>query len=138
MQRVEVVAVLGALGLLGLVVELVRRRRLGEGYSLLWLLTCMVLLVLSLWRDLLDILAGLVGIFYPPTVLFVIGFGFVLLILLQFSVVVSRLSGENKELVQQLAIMDWRLRQLEEGSSRAGQTGCPAADERLDASRRED
>lgn len=138
MQRVEVVAVLGSLALLGLVVELVRRRKLGEGYSLLWLLTSIVLLVLSLWRGLLDILADLAGIFYPPTALFVVGFGFVLFILLQFSVVVSRLSGENKDLVQQLAIMDWRLRQLEEGSSRAGETGCPAADERLDASSRED
>jgi hypothetical protein len=138
MQRVEVVAVLGSLALLGLVVELVRRRKLGEGYSLLWLLTSIVLLVLSLWRGLLDVLADLVGIFYPPTALFVIGFGFVLLILLQFSVVVSRLSGENKDLLQRLAMMDWRLRQLEDGSTRAGQTDCPAADERLDAKSPED
>ena len=118
MQRVEVVAVLGALALLGLVVELVRRRKLGEGYSLLWLLTSIVLLVLSLWRGLLDILADLAGIFYPPAALFVIGFGFVLLILLQFSVVVSRLSAENKELTQKLAILTWRLEQLEERGGR--------------------
>ena len=138
MQRIEVVTILGSLSLLGLVVELVRRRKLGEGYSLLWLLTSIVLLVLSLWRGLLDTLAGLVGIFYPPTALFVVGLGFVLLILLQFSVAVSKLSGENKGLAQQLAIMDWRLRQLEEGSSRAGETGCPAADERVGANSRDD
>jgi hypothetical protein len=138
MQRVEVVAVLGVLALLGLVVELVRRRKLGEGYSLLWLLTSIVLLVLSLWRGLLDVLAELVGIFYPPTALFVVGFGFVLLILLQFSVVVSRLSGENKDLVQRLAMMDWRLLQLEEGSTGAGQSGCPTTDERPDDGSRED
>jgi len=114
MQRVEIAAVLGSLGLLGMVIELVRRRRLGEGYSLLWLLTSIVLLVLSLWRELLDLLASFVGIFYPPAALFVVGFGFVLLILLQFSVVVSRLSDQNKSLTQRLAITEWRLRQLEE------------------------
>jgi hypothetical protein len=129
MQRVEIVAILGSLGLLGLVVELVRRRKLGEGYSLLWLLTSIVLVVLSLWRGLLDILADLVGIFYPPTALFVVGFGFVLLILLQFSVVVSRLSAENKGLAQRLAILDWRLRQMEgEGGEAAGAGSTPVGE----------
>ncbi len=113
MARVEIIALLGSLGLLALVVELVRRRKLGEAYSLLWLLTGVILLILSLWRELLDVLARLVGVFYPPAALFVIGFGFVLLILLQFSVVVCRLSDENRSLIQRLAILDWRLRQLE-------------------------
>jgi hypothetical protein len=113
MAKVEIVALLGSLGLLALVVELVRRRKVGEAYSLLWLLTGLILVILSLWRELLDVMAGLVGIFYPPAALFVIGFGFVLLILLQFSVVVSRLSDENRSLIQRLAILDWRIRQLE-------------------------
>jgi hypothetical protein len=113
MAKVEIVALLGSLGLLALVVELVRRRKLGEAYSLLWLLTGLILVILSLWRELLDVMAGLVGIFYPPAALFVIGFGFVLLILLQFSVVVSRLSDENRSLIQRLSILDWRIRQLE-------------------------
>ena len=133
MERVEVVAVVGSLGLLGLVVELVRRRKLGEAYSLLWLLTSLVLVVLSLWRGLLDILAGLVGIFYPPTALFVVGFGFVLLILLQFSVVVSKLSTENKTLTQKLAIMDWRLRQLEGQGSVATEVGSRSGGHRMNA-----
>jgi hypothetical protein len=123
MQRVDIAAVLASLCLLGLVLELVRRRKLEERYSLLWLLTSIVLLILSLWRDFLDILAGLVGIFYPPTALFLVGFGFVLLILLQFSIVVSRLSIENKGLAQKLAIMEWRLRQLEEEGNTAMKAG---------------
>lgn len=133
MERVEVVAVVGSLGLLGLVVELVRRRKLGEAYSLLWLLTSLVLVVLSLWRGLLDIVADLVGIFYPPTALFVVGFGFVLLILLQFSVVVSKLSTENKTLTQKLAIMDWRLRQLEEQGSVATEVGSGSGGQQMNA-----
>jgi len=112
LARVEIVAILGSLSLLAIVIELVRRRQLAEAYSLLWLLTAVALLVLSLWRELLDVLAHLVGIFYPPTALFVVGFGFVLLILLQFSVVISRLSRENKELAQQIGLLNWKLSQL--------------------------
>ena len=133
MQRVEIVALLGSVGLLGFVLELVRRRKLAEGYSLLWLLTSIVLLILSLWRELLDVLAGLVGIFYPPAALFVVGFGFVLLILLQFSVVVSRLSAENRGLSQKLAIMDWRLRQLEGQTSADMDRGSKNHDDQTDS-----
>jgi len=127
MQRVEIISLLGSLGLLGLIIELVRRRKLGEAYSLLWLLTGATLVVLSLWRELLDVLARMVGIFYPPTALFVVGFGFVLLILLQFSVMVSRLSDENRSLSQRLAILDWRLRQLE-GESVGEQEDAPRSE----------
>ena len=113
LARIEIVAVLGSLCLLAIVLELVRRRQLAEGYSLLWLLTAVALLVLSLWRGLLDVLAHLIGIFSPPTALFVVAFGFVLLILLQFSIVISRLSRGNKQLAQRLAILSWKLRNLE-------------------------
>lgn len=111
-ERVEITAILGSVSLLLIVLELVRRKRLKEEYSLLWLLTSIALLILSFWRSLLDVLARLVGIFYPPTALFVVGFGFVLLILLHFSTVISKLSTENKELAQRLAILSWKLRNL--------------------------
>lgn len=114
MRRVEIVMILGSVGLLLIVLELVRRRRLKEEYSLLWLLTAVVLLALSLWRSSLDSIAELIGIFYPPTALFVVGFGFVLLLLLYFSTIISKLSSENNNLTQRLAILDWRVRQLEE------------------------
>jgi hypothetical protein len=112
LARVEIVAILGSLGLLGLVLELIRRRKLSEGYSLLWLLTAAALLVLSLWRGLLDLLASLVGIFYPPMALFVVAFGFTLLILLQFSAVMSRLTDENRRLAQEVALLNSKLRLL--------------------------
>lgn len=119
MTRVEIVAILGAVALLGIVLELIRRRQLAEGYSLLWLLTAAVLLILSLSRGLLDVLAQLIGIFYPPTALFVVGFGFLLLILLQFSVVISRLSQQNAKLAQQIGLLNWKLHQM--SSQEAGE-----------------
>ncbi len=101
--RVQVVAIAGSALLFFFVLELVRRRRLGEPYAILWLLAAGVLLVLSVWDDLLGELADLVGIQTPANALFVVGFGFILVLLLSFSSVVSRLSRENKLLAQELA-----------------------------------
>lgn len=97
-----------------IVLEMVRRRRLREDYSLLWLGTFGVLVVLSLFRGLLDDIASLMGIFYPPTALFVIGFGMVLLVLLQFSSVITELAQENKQAAQHIALLGTRVRELEQ------------------------
>ncbi|HEX2907041.1 MAG TPA: DUF2304 domain-containing protein [Phototrophicaceae bacterium] len=91
--------------------ELVRRRKLREEYSLLWLATAVVLIVLSLSRPLLDVLANLVGIFYPPSALFLVAVVFILVILLHFSTVLTRLAQENKETAQQIALLRWQLEQ---------------------------
>lgn len=105
MDRVETVAILGSAALLLVVLELVRSRRLREQYSLLWLCTALVLLVLSMSRGLLDRLAKAIGIHYPPSALFLVGFGFGLVILLHFSVVHSRLSRQVKTLAQEIALL---------------------------------
>jgi hypothetical protein len=97
-----------------IVLEMVRRRRLREDYSLLWLGTFGVLVILSLFRGLLDDIAALMGIFYPPTALFVIGFGMVLLVLLQFSSVITELAQENKQAAQHIALLGTRVRELEQ------------------------
>jgi hypothetical protein len=111
MARVEVVALIGTVSLLLMIVEAVRRRRLSENYSLVWLLMAGVLVVLSFWRHGLDVLGNLIGIFYPPSALFVVGFGAVLLILFRFSIVMSQLTEQNRRLAQHLALLDWQLRQ---------------------------
>lgn len=105
MDQVQWVSILGSAGLLVVVLELVRSRRLQEEYSLLWIFTGGVLLLLSCWRGLLDRLALLFGIAYPPSALFLVGFGFVLLILLHYSVVLSELSERTKKLTQEIALL---------------------------------
>ena len=101
--RVQIVAIVGSALLFFFVLELLRRRRLGEPYAILWLFASVILLVLSVWDDLLDSLADLVGIQTPANALFVVGFAFVLVLLLSFSSVISRLSRENKLLAQEIA-----------------------------------
>jgi hypothetical protein len=106
--RVQIVGIAGAAVLLLVILELVRRRRLLERYALLWLLAGVVLLGLAIWRGALEELATLVGIASPPNALFFVAFGFVLVLLLHFSVAVSRLTDQSKVLAQRLALLEER------------------------------
>lgn len=96
------------------VLELVRRRRLREEHSLLWLLTGVVLIVLSVWSAPLDLLAELTGIF-RPTVLFAVAVAFFLAIMLYYSTVLTRLADQNKALAQELALLRQEVERLREG-----------------------
>jgi hypothetical protein len=114
--RLQIVAIAAAAGLLVILLELVRRRRLLERYALLWLFSAFVLLALSVWTGLLSWVANLIGVAYPPNALFLIAFGFVLVLLLHFSLAVSRLSDETKVLAQKLALLEERLHRQESGT----------------------
>jgi hypothetical protein len=124
--RVQIVAiVVSALLFVGLF-ELVRQRRLLERYALLWMGCAFVLLVLSVWTGLLEKLASAVGIYYAPSALFVFAFGFILVLLLHFSVAVSRLADQNKVLAQQLALLEERQRQSESGGAATAEGVSPS------------
>jgi hypothetical protein len=116
-SRIQVITILVAALLLVGVIELVRRRRLLERYALLWLLSSTVLLGLAIWRGALDKIAEQIGVAYPPNALFIVAFGFVLWMLLHFSVAVSRLSDQSKVLAQRLALLEQRMRRQEAGDA---------------------
>jgi hypothetical protein len=111
--RIQLVTILGALLLLLAVLEMVRRRRLGERYALLWLLSALVLLGLALWSGALERISRAIGVIYPPNALFFIAIGCIVLLLLHFSAVLSRLSDQSETLAQRLAILEERLRRQE-------------------------
>lgn len=89
-----------------LVFEMVRRRYLRERYAILWLGAALVLIVLAAWTQLLATISKAVGIATPSNAFFVIAFAFLLLLLLHFSAVVSRLSDETRILAQRLALLE--------------------------------
>jgi hypothetical protein len=107
--RVSLAAAAAALILLAVIFELIRSRRLQERYALLWLLTGLVIFVLAIWRGLLGRLSDLVGIAYPPSALFVLAAFFVLVVLLHYSTVISKLSDQNRILAQRLALLEHQL-----------------------------
>jgi hypothetical protein len=119
-ERTTIIAIGASLVALLFVLELVRQRRLREEYSLLWLATAVVMLVMSLWRDLLHGLSAAVGVVYPPNLLFLVGVLFVLFILLYFSTVITRLTQENKTTAQELALLRYELEDLRQRTLKGG------------------
>lgn len=121
-DRMMIFGLVASVGALIFIVELVRQRKLREDYSLLWLATAIVLIVLSLSRPLLDQIAGLLGVTtYPPAALFLVAIVFLLFILLHFSTVVTRLARENKEIAQEMAILRWELTQTKKALASSGE-----------------
>ena len=111
-SRLQLLAIVVTAGLFILVFELVRQRRLLERYALLWLFSSAVLLALSVWRGALEELASAVGIFYAPSALFAVAFGFVLVLLLHFSLVISRLAEQTKILAQRVGLLQHEVDEL--------------------------
>jgi hypothetical protein len=105
------------------IVELVRRRKLREEYSWLWLSLSVAMFVLALWPGLLDFVTGLIGAVLTTSTLFFFALVFLVLINIQFSVEISSLRSQVKNLAQQLAL----LRQRTEG-------GADTVDEQQDGS----
>jgi hypothetical protein len=114
---VQLFAALASVVLLGIVIELIRSRKLRERYALLWLATAGVILFFAAWRSGLHSLSEALGIAYPPNALFVLALLFVLVLLLHFSTVISKLSDRTTTLTQQLALLEERLRQVEDKPS---------------------
>lgn len=110
--RVQLISIALTGGMFLVVFELVRRKRLMERYALLWLFATALMLGLAVWRSGLEGIADAAGIDYAPSALFAIAFGFVLVILLHFSLVISRLADENKVLAQRLGMLSERVEAL--------------------------
>ena len=111
-DRVQVIAIAVSVVLLMSVLELVRRRKLVEEYSLLWILGSIAILALSVWRGMLDIAARELGIFYPPSLLLMLVTVIVFVGLLSFSVVLSRQRKQIERLMEETAILGAEIRDL--------------------------
>jgi hypothetical protein len=126
-SKLQILAIVASSGLVLIVFELLRRRRLVERYALLWLFSSLVLLGLSVWTGLLEVISNAVGIVYPPNALFMIAFAFVLVLLLHFSLAISRLTGETTVLAQEVARLDKEMRDLAE-ATKADKVAAAAAE----------
>jgi hypothetical protein len=130
-QRFEVIIV--AVVVCAFIFELVRRKRLMERYAILWLIAGVTVLVLGLWQGLLSTLAHAMGIYYTPSALFAVAFLFVLVLLVHFSMTISRLSDQSTALAQRLALLQQRVEQ----EPRDGDAqGTPGGDDPRTSARR--
>ena len=111
-DRVQILAIAASIVLLLVVLELVRRRRLVEEYSLLWVLAALALIGVSLRRDLLDSTARWLNVHYPPAVLVLLLILIVFVASLCFSVILSRQQQQIERLIDETAILSAELRDL--------------------------
>jgi hypothetical protein len=117
-SRIQIVAILGSAAFLLLVLELVRRRRLAEEYSALWIVAALALLAASIRRDMIDRTAAWLGIYYGPAVLLL---GLVVVgaaVLLWMSVILSRQQAQIDHLIEETAILSAELRDQRQAISR--------------------
>ncbi|MDZ7374232.1 MAG: DUF2304 domain-containing protein [candidate division KSB1 bacterium] len=122
--RIQLFAVAGALLVMALIFELIRKRKLLEEYSLLWFVAAVALLILAIWRDLLEILARVMGIYYAPSALFLIALFFGVVLFLHFTLVISKLTRRTTRLTQEIGLLRAELEEL-----RARTLGSPAEPE---------
>ena len=106
MSRVQWVVLITSLLVTGFIVEQVRRRRLAVEYSLIWIVSGLGMIFFSLWRRGIDYLAGLMGIYYAPSAMFVVFGVLVFVLCIQFSLVISKLSSSNRALIQRIALIE--------------------------------
>ena len=101
-HRIQYLAIIGSIAMLGFIFELTRKKKVRIQYAILWFFLGSLFLFFSIWRHGLDVAAKAIGIVSPPAALFLLLILGVFAILVQFSVVISKLSEQNTKLIQEL------------------------------------
>jgi len=116
-RRIQYIAIFVSLLLFIFIIELIRRKKIREDYSIIWLFFGAVFIVFSIWRNGLDVVSHLLGIAYPPAAIFLILLVAVFALLIHFSIIITGLSEKNRTLAQAIGILELELRQLENNSN---------------------
>lgn len=103
------VIILGILIVFG-IIDLVRRRKLNEEYSFLWLIIGVILLLITFFPHIIEFISGMFGTELPINTLFFTGIIFLMLLGLFFSLKISILSNRVKKLSQKIAILEFEIK----------------------------
>lgn len=112
--RLEIITFLGSILLMVFIIESIRKQLIKEAYSLIWIFMGTIFVILATWQRGLDYISRMVGIAYPPAMLFIFMMVAVLLILIQYSIVISKQTERIKDLSQELALLSEKFKRLEE------------------------
>jgi hypothetical protein len=111
-NRIQVFSIIGSTALTWIIFSLIKRKKLKEEYSLLWLCFGFIFILLSIFKPLLSIFALTLGIIYAPSALLLILIVSAFFIMIQFSIVISKLSESNKNLIQEVGLLKAQVKQL--------------------------
>ncbi len=113
-HRIQILSIIGSTLLVLFILRLIKRKKLKEEYSLLWLGLGSIFILVSIFRPLLDIFAQAVGIIYAPAALLLMLIVSAFIILIQFSIVISKISENNKNLIQEVGILKAELKKVKD------------------------
>ncbi|RLD43652.1 MAG: DUF2304 domain-containing protein [Bacteroidetes bacterium] len=112
--KIQIISIVVSLGFLLYVSRLIIKGKLREEYAIFWVISTILLIIFSFWREGLDIIAKAVGVYLAPNLVFTSAIFAILIYLLHLSIVVSQLHDKNKTLTQDLALFKERISKLEE------------------------
>jgi len=112
--RQKILAITVSLIILFTIIHLIKKRKLREEFSWLWIITGIGIFVFAIWNQLLEHISILIGAVLPVSTLFFCGIVFLLCISLHFSVKISDLTNKLKDVVQRVAVMDLYISELRE------------------------
>lgn len=127
MTKISFISAIGSFVLLVVILLLTRQRRIREQYSLIWLAVGFLMLVFSVFKGLLDFIARLVGIYYAPSLLIVLAIFSGVVLGIHFTMVLSKLTDNNKRLIQEVGLLKNRVERLEGPRSPAASPRDPGA-----------
>ncbi|MCE3277945.1 MAG: hypothetical protein K0S44_136 [Bacteroidetes bacterium] len=105
MAKIQIIAIAVSLLFLLYIVRLIVKGKLREEYSIIWIACTLVLIVFSFWRNGLEVMAGIIGVYEAPNLVFTGAIFAIFIYLLHLSVVVSKLHSQNKQLAQEIALL---------------------------------
>ena len=103
--KIQILSIIGALAFMFFIFRLIAKGKLREEYSIIWIICTVILLIFSFWRNGLDLLAKLLGVFYAPALVFLAAIFAIIIFLVHLSVVNSKQHEQIKKLSQEMAIL---------------------------------
>jgi hypothetical protein len=108
-SSIQILSILFSLFLLGLIIALIRKKKIREEYAILWIVIFLVFLILSVFRGLIDRISTFLGIQYQPASLFLILFGCLFLLTFHFSIVISDMKKKINSLAMTMTLLEGKL-----------------------------
>ncbi len=107
--KIQIISIIGALTFMFFIFRLIAKGKLREEYSIIWIICTVIVLVFSIWRNGLDVMAKLLGVYYAPALVFLAAIFAIIVFLVHLSVVNSKQHEQIKKLTQEMAILKSKL-----------------------------
>jgi len=112
--KIQILSIIGALGFMFMIIRLIIKGKLREEYSIIWIICTIILIVFSIWRRGLEQISLMLGVFYPPSLIFLAAIFAIIIFLVHLSIVISQMQQSIKGLTHELAFLRNELKALRE------------------------